>query len=188
MDERRSFWAWWAVWHFLHSYCPGLREWIGVCPWCGRLFGKLHRNDSFCSTLCGVYDQVLSDTDAKRIAAAELLKVDEYVRSHERSRQARFGQGLDRAMVDLSRRMREQLLVPVLSRWADRFVFPRDVTDPHAFRVIWGFLFGQFAELNDRLQVCPVCGRLYWRGDGRMQSCGRDCQLRGYRQRRRQDS
>ena len=182
LDERRSFKAWWEVWHFLHHHHPPLRSLIGACPWCGRLFARLHKRDTFCSTLCGMYVQLLRVSPQD--VAKQLSPLVEFVITTQRERRARFGKD-DAVFNQHAAGLRKMLLRPVLSRWAEPFLFPQDVTEPPTFLVIWTFLFGTFAELSDRMQICTQCETIYWRKDKRMQTCSRACQLRRYRQKAR---
>ena len=164
--------AWWEMWHFLHWYSPGIGEGISACPWCGRFFARYHRNDKYCSSICGLYRQLFGSGSSRSnaVAATRLIEMSDFLDRFEKQRRRQFGKR-DQRLVALSRKVHKMLVFPVLGKWTEPFAFPEDVTDPSAFLVIWGFVFGQSVELSDRMQICGVCKKLYWRKDRRMKVC-----------------
>jgi len=182
LDQDCAFRAWGEVWHFLHWHSPGLHEWIGSCPWCGRLFARYHRRDIYCSTLCGLAAQLLKGAEAEVARDFEPFLV--YLLETERQFEEQFGR-LHERFKRHATHQRRLLLMAVLGRWGEPFKYPKDVTDPDAFCTVWEFLFGSFPELTKRPRICPECAQLYWRKDRRMQTCSRACQLRRYRQQAR---
>ena len=178
----RAYQGWGEVWHFLHSHYPDLRKWIGVCPWCGRLFARYHLRDIHCSTLCRMHQQLLhGSTDRVARELSDLLDVLQAVTD----RSKRQVGPLAVLTQQLEKKSHRLLLDAVLRGWSEPFAFPEDVTDPEAFCAVWAFLFGSFPELQERVRVCPVCDRLHWRRDQRMLVCSPACRKRRHKQKKR---
>lgn len=177
VDYARSMTAWQELWWFLTSEHPEVLGRIGRCNWCGRFFYRYTRKTKSCSPLC-------------RLAPSLVLHPNPKLRTRLKEVLLPFAeQARNKPSTPTLARI-SKVVIPhflgVIHRQNRRpFVFPQDVSDPAAFIAVWEFLFGEVGTLCGRMRRCEVCQELLYAYRPSQGTCGRECQMRRYHQRRR---
>jgi hypothetical protein len=176
LDAKRALEAWREVWQFLYQSCPLIRGRVDQCPICGGFYYRRRRNVGFCSTRCALFRQLLARR--QRQVAKQINEELADIRAFEVERRELYGE-LDMQFSEYHKTVFASIVRPILDVDSSLH-FPEAVADPHAFAVMWRFLFRSAPRIQQKIQVCS-CGRLFVRYQTVNQACSRECQLRRYR-------
>jgi len=176
LSANRAGDAWFMVWALLQSLRSDIPSRIRKCPWCGKLFWSRRNSDRHCSALCSLAAKLLAD---QKEQTARLLE-ERVLRSKARDQELRlrFGASHDEFTEHYKRLFK--LVHSCVRRPLERLTID-NVDDAQATVAVWRYVFKGVQTASPRLFTCANCGKLVWRRDARMRTCGRACQLQRWR-------
>ncbi len=177
VSREQALKAWYEVWACLQYWQPDIPRRIGACPWCGSLTWRYRSANNFCS-VCGLAPQILKGLEQK-VADAFSDQIT-LINAVRRSSEQQFGE-LDAFAREYYGKVRSLLLMPVLSPVAAPIALPAHLADPHAFLVVWAFVFDGAQKMLSRAFQCPECRRVAAKTDLRMKYCSQACRIRASR-------
>jgi hypothetical protein len=181
ITEDQAIGAWGEVWTCLKMWRPDIPDRIRQCVWCGRLFWSLRPIDRFCSVACERSPQLL---DGAEDALARYLEAElDRIKAIATASKMKFAE-LDGVLRTLHTDYRKRLLMFMFRPLGDPPHVPDEIANPHAFLVVWAFVFKGHPAIAARAFQCPRCERVRWK-DPRAKYCSATCRRAAWKKKRR---